>query len=146
MTRPNKFTRAQEKAIRDVGREIEIARSARRLSLRGAAERTRTRSRTGRVSEFTWRRVEMGFTPAVIGGVRYEKLYRPTAETLTAMCEVVGLDGDAMCLKIGLEPIPEYKRPKPIDELTALRQQAAELFERIQQIEQSLQPPESEEP
>lgn len=129
----NKFTRAQEKAIREVGQTIERARVARRLSVRAAADRTKTKR--GPITEFTWRRVEKGYVKVGFNGGSQEVIYRPQAETLAAICEVVNLDVDEMCRKVGLEPPPPYVEADHIDEITAIRLELEELTARLAQLE-----------
>lgn len=123
MTPPNKFTRRQEQKIYEVGRKIEQARLAMRLSVRGAADRTITSSQTGHMTEATWRRVERGYIQTRLGHI----LYRPTPESLVAMAEVVGLDGDELCRELELKPPPQRvnrTNPKPAREAVEKRIEA----------------------
>jgi len=88
------------------------------------------------MNQQTWRRIELGYTNVGIGGVSQQVTYRPSAEVLTAMCEVVGLDAEEMCKRVGLEAVPAFRRGvETADELSALRQDAAALLERIEALE-----------
>lgn len=133
MTKANNFSSSEERNIREVGRKIEQARLAMRLSIREAAGRTVTSRRTGHLTEFTWRRVERATIQTGLG----EIVYRPSAESLMAIAEVVGLDGAALCKKVGLVPPPARVRhaSPPAGELEELKSLARELFERLERLE-----------
>lgn len=135
MTKANKFTRTQERKIYEVGRKIEEARLARRLSVRGAAAKTVTSSQSGRMTEATWRRVERGFTQTNLGNITY----RPSGATLMAMAEVVGLDGEALCKELGLEAPPPAIRRTGISEIEEIRTALVLLSERLAQFEKDAQ-------
>lgn len=130
MTPKNKFTKAQERKILAVGKRIENARLAARLSIRGAAEMTRTPR--GHLTEFTWRRVERGTIQTGLG----EVLYRPSPSTLMAMAEVVGLDGAELCKELDLVPPPPATPRKTMpslsgsDRLRELLEEALEILSR----------------
>lgn len=132
MTVPNKFTKRQETKIKEVGRKIENARLGLRLSIREAAERTHTTR--GHMTEATWRRVERGYTQTSLG----EVTYKPTALTLAAMAEVVGLDAEVLCKELGLvaPPAPATRQPgsvreRRIDELERNLEAALEEVRRL---------------
>lgn len=135
MTAPNQFSRAMEKRIYEVGSEIERARLALRMSIRTAAERTITQSQRGRMTEATWRRVEKGYTSTNLGKI----VYRPTGSTLMAMAEVVGLDGEELCKKLGLEAPPKIVRRNGASEIAEIRSALVQLTERLAQFEQNEQ-------
>lgn len=129
MTPPNKFTKKQEAKILEVGRRIREAREAQRLSIRGAAERTRTKR--GSLTEATWRRAELG------GERTREGLFirRPDPGTLVAIAEVLGLDGDAMCRELEMTPPPAPAPVKPSNELAEIRRAVEEILHRLDDFE-----------
>lgn len=132
MTQANNFTKAQERKIREVGRKIETARLAKRLSIRTAADRTVTSSRAGHMTEATWRRVERATVQTGLG----EIIYKPSGATLMAMAEVVDLDGEALCKEIGVTPPPALSKGKPpaSSEFEEIRQELRLLMERLDQL------------
>lgn len=130
MTQRNALTQREQKAIGDVGRELRSAREAMRLSIREAAERTVTPR--GHMSYQTWRRVEMGYTETSQGHL----VYKPLAETVMAMAEVVGLDGEAMCKRLRLEPPPQRRPQRRDAELDAIRAELERLAERVSRLAQ----------
>lgn len=144
MTTKNKFTKIQERKIYEVGRKIENARRARRLTIRAAARQTVTSSPTGHLTDATWRRIEKGSVPTGLGPI----IYKPTAETLVAVADVVGLDGNELCREIGLEPPPQVVREATIEaygrrsgldairEVDDLKRLVRSLQERLERLEQ----------
>lgn len=147
MIRANKFTKVQERKIREVGAKIEQARRAKRLSIRQAADRTMTSSSKGHMTEATWRRTELGYTQVGVKGQTEMVLYRPKAETLMAIAEVVDLDGAELCKEVGLKPPPPLDRSVAIDrrfkdrvsgatEIEELKRLAQELVSRLQRLEE----------
>lgn len=141
MTPRNRFTKAQALMFRKVGSEIKDARVALRLGAREAAEMTvvpRRKGGDGHISEFTWRRAEAGFNQQ--GG--YEIPHRSEAMTYMAIAEVVGLDGAAICKRVGLVPPPQRKvvaRPRGTDdEVAELRTLAKELVDRLERLERGV--------
>lgn len=131
MSPPNKFTKAQERKIREVGQRIERAREARRMTLREAAERTVTGSRSGHMTDATWRRVELGYTQTKLGNITY----RATPRTLAAMAEVVGLDGDELCKELELTPPPPLVRRDPSSEIEEIKNQLLQITERLSRLD-----------
>lgn len=139
MTPPKKLTKAQERRVYEVGRKLEQARLAMRLTARGAAELTHTSSRTGRMNFATWRRAEQGFIPTSIDGKPVQQVHMASAETYMAMAEVVGLDGAELCRELGLVPPPERSR-KPVDsDVKELRELAQEFLSRLERLERGAQ-------
>lgn len=132
MTKSNNFTKKQENAIYEVGKDVERARLALRLSIRQAAERTHTDR--GHLTEFTWRRVERGFVSVAVRGISEKVTYRPTAQTIAAICEVVGLDVEETCQKLGLEAPPPRRRDSGESELSLIREEMLRLATRLDQI------------
>lgn len=130
MTLPSKFTKAQERAIHDVGKKIEMARSAKRLTVRSAADRTITSSHSGHMTEATWRRVEKGYTQTRLGNI----IYRPSPATLMAMAEVVDLDGAELCKELGLVPPPPISQRQSRSEFDEIREEFRRLGERLDHL------------
>lgn len=87
------------------------------------------------MTEWTWRRVEKGAVGVVLNGKTEEIVYRPTAGTLMAMAEVLGLDGEDLCKRVGLEPPPKLERRKPDTEIEQIRLELVRLIERLGHIE-----------
>lgn len=135
MTSPNKFTKIQERKIREVGRKIETARLAKRMTIRTAAEHTITSSARGHMTDATWRRVENGYTQVTVNGKPEMITYRPTASTLMAMAEVVGLDGEELCRELELTPVPRAERRPAPSEIDDLKELARELLTRLDRLE-----------
>lgn len=133
MTPPIKLTKAQERKVYEVGRKLERARDAMRLSVRGAADRTVTSSRTGRMNQATWRRAELGFIPTSIDGKPVHQVHRAEPETYMAMAEVVGLDGEALCKELGLKPPPPRTRGVTSSSLDQRIDQLTEILEELRQ-------------
>lgn len=127
------FTKKEEAAIKAVGAKIEDARRAMRLSVRSAAARTNT-SR-GHMTDATWRRVERGFIQTRLGDL----VYRPSPETLVAIAEVVGLDGNALCKELGMTAPPAVVSNDRLGDIKDIRTELTRLVDRLAEIEASLQ-------
>lgn len=134
MTPPIKLTKAQERKVYEVGRKLENARLARRLTVRGAADRTVTSSRSGKMNAATWRRAEQGFIPTSLNGKPVQQVHRADAETYMAMAEVVGLDGEAICKELGLTPPP----PRVRQTSSSLEQRIDTMFEALEALRQEV--------
>lgn len=137
MTPPKKLTKAQELKVYEVGRKLEHARLALRLTARGAADRTVTSSRVGHMTTATWRRAEKGIIQISIAGKAVNQVHVASAETYMAMAEVLGLDGEAICRELGLQPPPERQRRTADSEVTELRALAREFVERLDRLERA---------
>lgn len=131
MSPPNKFTKAETAKIFAVGRKIRDAREAMGLTVRGAADRTAYDSKAGTMSDQTWGRAENGYIPTTgPDGKPFHKIQKPTARTLMAIAEVVGLDGAQLCRELGLRP-PAQRRVRPAPRPATIEPRLEEIVEEL---------------
>lgn len=110
-----------DELLRKVGAKFEVARKARRYSLREAA------TKAG-IADATWRRVETGFIKTKLGRLAY----RPSADTVMAMAKVVGIDGAVICRQLGLQaPLQD---PEPTPTTADLKAELEELRGRLDEV------------
>lgn len=112
------FTPEMVRKLKEVGKKVETARLAKRLSIRAAAELSVTDSPQGHMSEGTWRRVERG----AIQARGKDEPHRSKAITYMAVAEVVDIDGAELCRELGIPAPP----PRSMQALGAARERARE--------------------